>query len=47
MTTTYENLQPPLRLENHNMSHVSKLAVAPEIVNGDALRFGERHHLQL
>ncbi len=42
MTTSYGNLQPPRRLENHEMSHILSLVRYPEIESGDIDR-----HFQL
>jgi hypothetical protein len=38
MTTNYENLQPPKRLENHELCHISSLVRQPEIESGDKFR---------
>ncbi len=40
--TNYENLQPPKRLENHELRHISSLARQPEIESGEICR-----HFQL
>ncbi len=39
MTTSYEILQLPWRLENHDLCHISRLAEQPEIESGDFCPF--------